>query len=150
MSLEPDRPVARLIERYGLNLDIPASLPVPIVEIAQQEGWTITYRGGMGSLFGFAVVNGPVRTMAISADLDIATQRFVIAHELAHAINGDIDSLHLLTQATWFTAKAERWASEAAAEILIPEAALGYAETIEELAALCDVPHEAARLRLPR
>lgn len=148
MSLERQSPVARLIERYGLNLDIPESLPVDIVHVAQQEGWEIVYRSGMANLSGFAVISGPVRVMTINADLDGPTQRFVVAHELSHAIHGDIDSLHLCRFSSWFTIKAERWASEAAAEMLIPDAALAYAGTTDELAALCDVPYEVAEMRL--
>lgn len=148
MSLERDRPVALLIARYGMDVDIPDSLPVPIADIAQREGWELDYQSGMGTLAGLAVIDGPARIITINADLDHTMQRFVIAHELAHAINGDIDSLHLLTQASWFTSKAERWASETAAEILIPDAAVGYADTIEELATLCDVPLEVAEMRM--
>lgn len=140
--------LARFLARHAIGEDVPESLPVPIARLVLDDGWILTYKAGMTSLFGFAIITGPVRTMTINADLDIATQRFVIAHELAHVLNGDIGSLHLCQFAPWFKSKAERWASATAAEILIPESALWHAGTVRELAVLCDVPYEVAELRL--
>lgn len=140
--------VKSFLARHRIGEESPKSLPVPIASIALDDGWILNYHPGLSTLLGFAIINGPVRTMTINADLDVAMQRFVIAHELAHVLNGDMGSLHLCQFAPWFKSKAERQASLTAAEILIPESALWHVGSVSELAVLCDVPHEVVELRL--
>jgi len=142
-----------LISRYNLHTSRLA-LPVPIRLIARAEGWRVWYREGLWPLYAFAVVDGPIRLMVVNACLSDEYQRWAIAHEMAHALNGD-GSLHPHLCAAngplapWTTRRMEQQADQFAARLLIPDWIID--ETggdIAEIAAACEVPPRLVELRL--
>lgn len=139
--------VRALIARYNLHGRM--ALPVPIRQIARDEGWRIHYTERLAPLYGFAVVHGSVHLMQINADVTDPYQRFAIAHEMGHVLNGDRVSLHLCAAggrlAQWTSRRMERQADLAAARLLIPPAAFE-AGSIAEIAAACEVPRELVEL----
>jgi Zn-dependent peptidase ImmA (M78 family) len=74
-----------LIERYGIHRE-DAMLPVPILQIARNEGWRVDYRGQMGGMIAMGIVVGPVKLMLVNENLTEAVQRVGIAHEMAHIL----------------------------------------------------------------
>ena len=75
-----------LIERYGIHDDATSALPVPIKQVARNEGWTINYRSSMGSAIAMAFCIGPVKLMYVNENLTEPVQRVGIAHEMAHIL----------------------------------------------------------------
>lgn len=134
--------VRALIDRHRLH----ESAPVMIRQVANDEGWLVTFRP-LDSLNGFAVVSGRQRAMVINSALPWAYQRMAIAHEMAHVLcnhGGDIyaSRIHEGTFADWLWDKCEREATIAAARILIPLDRLAVGADAEEVAASCGVPVE--------
>jgi Zn-dependent peptidase ImmA (M78 family) len=81
------RRVGTLIERYGLH-DADAILPVPIKQVAKEEGWRVEYHSRMGKAIAMAFLVGGVKLMYVNANLAWATQRVGIAHEMGHEMAG--------------------------------------------------------------
>lgn len=148
LSTTAERAIQRMVERWDLHTSIAYALPVPIAQVARNEGWTVRYVEGLYPLYGFAAVRGYKRLMGINADVARAYQRMAIAHEMGHVLNGDASSLHFCSEWEWLYNKQERRASEVAAAILIPDAALRELATIDEIAAMCDVPVELVEIRV--
>ena len=147
-----ERSVRALIERYDLHRAA-TSVPVPIRQIARDEGWTVTYASGMAPLYGYAIVIGACLFMRINSTVTPAYQRMAIAHEMGHVLNGDIDRIHLCTAlplAAWIDGKQELRATLAAARILIPDWVLVEMGSIAEIAYRCEVPTELVELRVAR
>lgn len=148
-----ERAISELIARYELHAEM--AVPVPIRQVARDEGWIIRFSERMGRLYGVAVVIEDVRVMQINARVSDTYQRLAIAHEMGHVLNGDASAIHFCSPtggsfAGWLRNRQERQASIAAARILIPDWALGDAETIQEIASLCEVPDELVKLRVGR
>lgn len=148
LSDAAERAIAQLIERRGIHANLSLCLPVPIRQVARDEGWDIYFHEGMSNLYGVGVVNGPVRLMYINADVSTSWQRHAIAHEMGHFINDDPGTIHLCHQWPWLANKTERRASIVAGRILIPDAALTEFATIDEIAAACNVPSDLVELRI--
>lgn len=140
-----------LVERYGLHRD-DAPLPIPIVQVAKQEGWRIEYRGRMGSAIAMAFTVGPIRLMYVNENLTVRTQRVGIAHEMAHVLCG-----HRVSADVWMTTghEDEGWvlasdrqedeAKLVAAALLIPAWMHDAPLTDREVADACDVTIGAVR-----
>lgn len=143
-----ERAIAQLIERRNLHTSLALCLPVPIGYIARSEGWDLYYRDDMTDLYGFAVVDGPIRTITINSEISQAWQRHAIGHEMGHYINRDPGRFHLFHYGQWLVDKMERRASIVAARLLIPEDALREMSTIDEIAVACDVPRDLVELRI--
>lgn len=144
-----DRAVSELIARYDLHTRL--SVPVPIRHIARNEGWVVVYSEQMGRLYGVAVVHERLRLMRINADVTPSFQRMAIAHEMAHVLNGDIESIQLCAASVpafrgWLNRRQERQASLTAARILIPDWVLAEIQTVDEIATACEVPRELVEL----
>lgn len=148
LGIASERAIQRLVERWELHGNIAYCLPIPIAQVARNEGWTVRYIEGLFPLYGFAAIRGNRRLMGINADVGRPYQRMAIAHELGHVLNGDVDSVHLCSDWEWLYNRQERGASEVAARILIPDAALSVFDSIDTLAAACDVPPMLVELRL--
>lgn len=141
-----------LIARYGLHHRL--ALPVPIRQIARNEGWHITYRERLFPLYAFAVIEGPVRLIVVNSDVSDAHQRMAIAHEMGHVLNGDPAVYPFLCAASgplapWTTRRMEQQADQFAARLLIPDWIID--ETggdIAEIAAACEVPASLVEIRL--
>ncbi len=146
ISVEAERRITRTIELH--NIHIQGMLPVPIRQIARNEGWTVFYREGVFPLYGFAIVREPHKIMGINADISLQWQRATIAHEMGHYIAGHRHGLNMLTERPWTWTKEEREASEIGARLLVPEWSLQEYQTIAELAAACDVPGRIVENRL--
>lgn len=140
-----ERALLRIIDMYQIHL--PGALPVPIRQVALNEGWRIIYREGVFPLYGFAIVHGSQKIIGINADISLTWQRATIAHELGHSIADHSPGLQTMTHTLDWT-KAEHEASEIGAELLIPEWTLTEFETREELAVACDVPFPVVENRL--
>lgn len=148
LSIASERAIQRLVERWDLHTGDTLCLPVPIAQVARNEGWTVRYVEGLFPLYGFAAIRGHRRLMGINAEVSRPYQRMAIAHEIGHVINGDTSRLHLCSEWEWLYGKAERRTSEVAARILIPESAVRGIGTLAEMAAACGVPIELVELRL--
>lgn len=139
------RRTVALIGRYGLHRD-DALLPVPIRQIARDEGWQVEYRGRMGSAIAMAFVVGPVRLMYVNENLTTQTQRVGIAHEMAHVLAG-----HKVSADAWMTTgheeqgwtkadeEQEREAKLLAAVLLVPWWIRDSPLSDQDVADLCDV-----------
>jgi hypothetical protein len=143
--------VVTLIERYDLHADC-AMLPVPIKQVAREEGWTIQYHPKMGQASAMAFVVGPVRLMYVNANLAFCVQQQAIAHEVGHVLAG-----HGLSLDTFMTMdhkdeglrnvqeRQELEANIIAAMLLIPEYLRDAPMSDRELAKLCAVNTNAVR-----
>lgn len=150
LTRDGDRAVRALIERYDLHRTA-TSVPVPILQIARNEGWTIAYAERMAPLYGYAIVTGGRLFMRINSAVTSRYQRMAVAHEMAHVLNGDIDHLHLCASTpfeTWINRKQEYRAQLAAARILIPRWVMREAGSIGEISSRCEVPTELVELRI--
>lgn len=141
--------VREMIARYGLHDGL---LPVPIRQVARDEGWVVQF-AEIPRAYGYAVVVGTVRVMVINAMVTPVYQRFAIAHEIGHVLNRDDGRVHLCASdmsqfEMWLRSREERAASLTAATLLIPMHAIEWGDTPECIAARCGVPVELARLRL--
>lgn len=148
LSVDSERAIQRLVERWELHGNSLYYLPVPIAQVARNEGWTVRYVENLYPLYGFAAVRGHKRLMGINADVARPYQRMAIGHELGHVLNGDASTLHLCSEWEWQYNRAERSASLVAGRIMVPDIVLSEAASVDEIAALCDVPAELVHLRI--
>jgi Zn-dependent peptidase ImmA (M78 family) len=150
LTRDGERAVRALIERYDLHRAA-TSLPVPILQIARNEGWIVAYAERMAPLYGYAIVVGGRWFMRINSAVTLRYQRMAVAHEMAHVLNGDLDHLHLCTATpfeSWIDRKQEHRAQLAAARILIPRWVMRESESVAEIATRCEVPTELVELRV--
>ncbi len=140
------RDLRAIVERYDLHAE--PFCPVPMLQVARDEGWLVRFRSPMGRLYGVGVVDGPDRVMLINEAVSPAWQRYAMAHELAH---------DLLGHQGWFTCadselsrrvlvREEVDANKGAAYLLVPAAALGL-DTIADATEMCGVPSDVVELR---
>lgn len=148
LSIATESAIQEMVERLDLHSPYSNPLPVPIEQIARDEGWAVRYLHNLFPLYGFAAVRGNKRLMGINADVARPYQRLAIAHELGHFLNGDLFELHLCNEWDWLYNRVERSASLIAARLLIPDLSLERIETVADLASICDVPDELVQLRL--
>jgi hypothetical protein len=168
MNIPGDRVASRAkhavqacIHRY--HLEDPHRWPVDIFRVAEAEGWEVLAGGDLAPMMGWATTCGTFRRMRLNTRVPWPWQRFTVAHELAHALHGDLVSLTeadgSLMVATALTATRGRLlrdqemaASLTAARLLIPDAlldqTLGQGVTLEEIARRAVVPLPLVQLRL--
>lgn len=147
-----EQSVRALIARYDLH-HRPTAVPVPIRQVARDEGWTIAYANRMAPLYGYAIVAGGRLFMRINSAVTDAYQRMAIAHEMGHVLNGDIDRIHLCAASpfeSWIDRRQEQRASLVAARILIPSWMLRDVGSVAEIATRCEVPMELVELLVNR
>lgn len=146
LPLHGELALRALIARHSAH----ASVPVPIQQIAELEGWEIEYRDDLGVIYGISGIQGETKLMWINARLPEVERRAVIAHELGHWLNAD---QHIIRKCGWFSftyywdRKIERQATTAAAHLLIPSWAVTEYKTIEAIAAACAVPLWLVQMR---
>ena len=125
---------------------------MPVQQIAEHEGWEIELRDGLGTILGISGVYKGVKLMWINAQLSSAERRAVIAHELGHWLNGDelvIRTCRWSSFAYHWDARLERDANITAARLLIPNWAVREYQTVQEIAAACDVPSWLVEMAYP-
>jgi hypothetical protein len=140
-----------LIERYGLHRE-DATLPVPILQVARNEGWRVDYRGHMGGAIAMAFVVGPVKLMFVNEQLTEEVQRVGIAHEMAHVLcqhglSADT-KMTIGHEAEAFGHVSDRQEQEAilvGAMLLVPEVLAASPFTTHEVALMCLVSTGAVR-----
>lgn len=136
VSLYTQRRINRIIEFRELHVTV----PVPIRQLVQDEGWRLVFRSRMHPLYGFAIAKGPHKVMFVSEDIGHVAQRFVMGHELAHDLGDHVGSFHLCGEWGWANMKQEIVADSIAADLLIPDWAVEEYREIELIAAACEVP----------
>lgn len=138
--------LAAFICRYDVHA--PRVLPVPIWQVALEDGWHVTYRDTFDTVHGVAILFGDAKLLCVNATIARPFQRQAIAHELGHVLAGHTSPLHLCTNTFvhHLAHRQEREADLVAARLLIPPWALDHYTTIAELAAACDIPYELAAL----
>ncbi len=148
LSAAAERALADLIARYAAR----GTLPVPVQQIAEHEGWEIEFRDGLGTILGISGVYKGVKLMWINAQLSTAERRAVIAHELGHWLNGDelvIRTCRWSSFAYHWDVRLERDATITAARLLIPNWAVREYQTVQAIAAACDVPPWLVEMACP-
>ena len=131
-----------LIERYGIH-DGGALLPVPIRQVARDDGWVVCFRERMGQAIAMCAVGGGCRVMYVNACLTERVQRFGIAHEMGHVLAGHLIGLDIVSRnqkLASVTARQEREASLIGGMLLIPPWLRDAPLSDEEVAAICCVP----------
>jgi Zn-dependent peptidase ImmA (M78 family) len=139
LSAAAERALADLIARHAAH----GTLPVPVQQIAEDEGWEIEFRDGLGTILGISGVYKGVKLMWINRQLSSAERRAVIAHELGHWLNGDelvIRACRWSSFAYHWDVRLEREATITAARLLIPNWAVREYQTVQAIAAACDAP----------
>lgn len=147
LSEETVRRTLALIERYGLH-DDDAFLPVPIRQVAQDEGWVICYRSGMGQALAMAFVVGGVKLMYVNENLRAQTQRVGIAHEIGHVLCGHRLGFDTAMQDGYadLHGKQEIEAQLVASLLLIPQELRDAPLTDREVSQTCQVPVSLVQL----
>lgn len=135
----------RLIDAHDLH----STIPVPIRQLVWDRGWVLRFRERIYPFYGYAIVAGPAKVMTINASTHPYWQRYVMGHEIGHDNNGDLGSFDVVRDnQLHIHQKQERAADIVAAHLLIPDFALVEYETIQQVAAACQVPPSLVRLRL--
>uniref|UniRef100_A0A7C2WJ70 ImmA/IrrE family metallo-endopeptidase n=2 Tax=Thermorudis TaxID=1649508 RepID=A0A7C2WJ70_9BACT len=127
------------------------TVPVPVIDIAEREGWEIEFRSDLGKIRGISGVYRGVKLMWINALLPLEEQRAVVAHELGHWLNGDQRVIELCQHGSFaylWDRKLERQATLTGACLLVPSWAIREYQTIEAIAAACAVPPWLVKMRL--
>lgn len=132
-----------------------SATPVPILRMAEDDGWFINFEP-LHDFEGIAVVLEGVKVMTVNSRLSPQRQRGVVAHELGHHERDDASSLpfqpvrYINTFGIWLHDRAERGAWEVAANILVPIDMLDglVHATVDDIARACDVPPELVVLAL--
>lgn len=153
LSQRGERAVTELIDRYELHARFAG--PVPIRQVARDEGWILRWSDQLHRIFGLAIVVDDVRVMTINSRVAEPFQRMAIAHEMGHLLNGDEGDVHLCAMTgagftDWLRGRQERQATLAAARLLVPDWVLNDGGTLGEIAVRCRVPVELVQLRAGR
>ena len=132
--------VTRWVRHHRLHARCPVLLLPAVSSYAE-----VRFAPFSPALQGFAYANEAGRMVAINAALSLAEQRMVLAHEVAHLLCGDPNSLDLCQdQDDWLYQRYECEAQRHAAYILIPDQPL-----LRLLDAHCDQAQLAAFFVVP-
>ncbi len=116
--------------------------------IADSMNIIVIFRYMHHDINGFYKLEQRNRFIVINKHLSHEMQRFVCAHELAHAIlHPTINTPFLRANTLLSVDKIEREANEFAVELLIPDELLHEGMNIYDAAAVCGVPNEVACLK---
>lgn len=134
--------VARLIHQYGTNNPF---------ELAALKN-TVVIIEPLGETLGYYNTYKRIHMIHINEAVSDYRRTFVCAHELGHRIlHPGVNTLFLRKNTLYTLGRIEREANEFAAELLLPDDAVGTYEangmTIREAAAAYGVPYEAALLK---
>lgn len=141
--------VTTLIDRYALHES--RVLPVPVRQVARDEGWWVLYRDRLASAYGYAVVLPGMQVMVINSAIASHYQRYTMAHEMGHVLCRHVPhGVRLCAASTALhealgQAECEAEADRVAALILIPAWTLDLPD--KEIARRCGVPERLVRIR---
>ena len=147
------RRACALVARHGLH-DEPFNLPVPIRQVAKDEGWHLRFASDMHPIIAFAVMYGGVKLMTVSESATARVQRHGIAHEIAHDLCQHEAPMSLYLPRSqrkmwpkWVIEKQEEEANLVASLLLIPQAVIDSPFDDEWVACTCGVPMLTVKLR---
>lgn len=117
-------------------------------EIASRLGITVLYES-LGNTLGYFNTYKRIKIIHINNCLEALVQRFVCAHELGHAIlHPNLNTPFLRSHTLYSVDRIEREANRFAVELLIPDELIReHATTVRDVAVLCGVPQEIAKLK---
>ncbi|MFA5385880.1 MAG: ImmA/IrrE family metallo-endopeptidase [Eubacteriales bacterium] len=105
-------------------------------------------REPLGSTLGYYSTYKRIKFIHINHWLDDASQRFVCAHELGHAILHPKINTPFLKKHTFFSInRYEQETNEFAVELLVSDQAVYEYDTLEKVALACGVPQELIYLK---
>lgn len=128
-------------------------LPVKITRLCRQMGIEVHLYVPSDNNDGRCTIVGGVPHIYVSAQCPPQRQRFSCAHELGHILLGHVDEGDLVNrEPSPKDNPIEQAANVFAARLLAPACVLWAlnARTPEEIAALCDISHSAAKFRAER
>lgn len=119
-------------------------------ELVDELGIILQYGEGMDSVRGFYLYANRIKLICIGNNMPSYLERFVIAHELGHAIMHKHSSAPFLQSTLLSVDKLEIEANKFATELLIPdEMLLEYPDfTVDQWAMFYGLPREIIELRL--
>lgn len=135
-----------------------SSLPVPISHICEIYGGKAVNNSDVhilqGGQSGQIIVDGNGFSIIVNDNESVQRIRFTIAHELGHYLLGHLgsDITNLNRGYSGIKPIQETEADMFAARILAPACVLWgiSAQTAEQIAAVCNISHEAAKIRAER
>ncbi len=128
-------------------------LPVKTSALCRSIGVKLAYGEQQPGNDGFSTIVGSSMYIVVRKDLPTPRMRFTIAHELGHILLGHVGAYHLVNREQSPTDNPiEQEANVFASRLLAPACVLWGcgARTPEEIAALCNISMQAARIRAER
>ncbi|QQZ64229.1 ImmA/IrrE family metallo-endopeptidase [Paenibacillus sonchi] len=130
--------VTQLVKKYRTNDPF---------DIASQKNILVFFEL-LGEMFGYYNYNRRFQMIHINSEAKIEEQRFTCAHELGHAIlHSNVNTPFLRKHTLYSVDRIEKEANRFAVELLVPDELLLKGATIQEVAALCGIPEEVAKLK---
>ena len=128
-------------------------LPVKISQLCRQMGIEVYQYEPTDGNDGYCTIIGGTPRIFVSSRCSRQRQRFSCAHELGHILLGHVDEYELVNrEPSPNDNPVEQAANVFASRLLAPACVLWavHAQTPEEIAALCDISHQAASFRAER
>lgn len=130
-----------------------AELPVKVGALCRSMGIRMGYYTPEDDNDGLSMIVDGRAHILISRNCSVARQRFTAAHELGHILLGHVEQYQLVNrEPSRGDNHIEQAANVFASRILAPACVLWAldARTPEEIAALCQISHQAAAFRAER
>ena len=117
-------------------------------ELAKFLGIEVIYQE-LGQVRGYYFCQKRIKLIYINSNLEDYTERFVLAHELGHAVMHPKSCTPFLQTTFWSVNKLEIEANKFASELLIPDSDLQehWEYNVDEFARFYGVPKEIIELR---
>lgn len=128
-------------------------LPVMVGQLCRGMGIQVRYFRPAGRSDGYSTIMDGQAVIFVSEDCSRGRQRFTAAHELGHILLGHVGKYELVNrEPDPGDNPIEQAANVFASRILAPACVLWAlnARTPEEIAALCQISHQAAAFRAER
>lgn len=130
-----------------------AELPVMVGRLCSNMGIRVVYYTSTDENDGYSTIVGGRPVIFVSKICNKARQRFTCAHELGHILLGHVGQYELVNrEPSRGDNPIEQAANVFASRLLAPACVLWAlnARTPEEIAALCQISHQAAAFRAER